>query len=465
MRKSTLLLSFLFSLVAVSAQNENNNWIFGNGLGLDFSGGTPVVTNSSLNGWDNSASISDSAGNLLFYTNGELIYNKNGTVMPNGSGIQGDSTGGSCATIVKLPGANVYYIFTLDDAFTNNYGARYTVVDMSLDGGLGDVDVNQKNVAFVANNSEKLVPVQHGDGVSIWIIIKEAGTNVFHAYLLTSVGLQPTPITSSIGGIYNNSQDNLGQLTVNKTGDKLAAAYYQSVVVELYDFNNYLGFITKPIALTGLSGAIGVEFSPDGSKLYTTGLLSADLNQFDLSTYTQSAISASKTVVGTIPASWATYRGGYMALGPDGKIYVVPTFSSNLGRIENPNSLGNACNYNGTAINLAPKTVDAGLVTKIGVSKANCTIQVINEIRVIDGSNSSFKLFPNPTNGNVNIQYSSNNAFDVSIYDIQGRLVMEKMNERTNATLNINGLAKGTYVIKLSDKIESTEITKKIILN
>lgn len=451
--------SFVFS------QHEFDKWIFGNGVGLDFTSGTATVISSTINGWDNCASIADSTGNLLFFTNGEKVYDRNGNLMPNGTGLHGDSTGGQSATILKQPGNDsLYYVFTNDDGFTNNYGFGYSVVNMNLNGGLGDVVSAQKNIALIGNNTEKVVPVVHGDGTNIWIVTHEFGSNAFIAYLLTPAGLQPTPIISNIGSTYSGTQDFIGQLTVNKQGNRLAVAIYDAAKVELLDFNNYLGLVSNPITLTGYSNAIGVEFSADGSKLYETGLLSADLTQFDLSTYTQSAIAASATSVGTIPATWASYRGGYIVRGPDDKVYVVPTFSSNIGVVANPNALGNACNYNGTAIDLSPKTVDAGLVSKIGVPGSSCIIQLINEIKVVTDNNTHLQIYPNPTNGLINVAYYNNNLYDISVYDVDGRLVSEKKGERNTATINVNGMAKGTYLIKVMDKADNSEITKRVVL-
>lgn len=456
----------LTSAALAFSQHEFDNWIFGNGLGLNFSSGSPVVISSAINGWDNCASISDSAGRLLFYSEGYSLYDKNGNIMPNGSNLHGDTTGGNSATIVKQPGNDsLYFVFTNDDGFNNLHGFGYSVVDMTLNGGLGDVIASRKNIQLVANNTEKVVPILHADGTNIWIVMHENGNNTFRSFLLTPDGLQTTPIISNVGSSYTGGTDFLGQITVNKQGNRLAVAINSVNKIELFDFNNYLGLISNPISINGNASSIGVEFSPDGSKLYTTGLTSPDLTQFNLTTYTQSAISASAVKVGNIPASWATYRGGYLALGPDDKIYVVPTFSSNIGVINNPNVAGTGCNYNGTAIDLSPKTVDAGLVSKIGIPKQPCVIvEIINLIKVVGDDETRVLIYPNPTDGLVNVVYSNGNEYNISMFDMNGKMVSEKSGEKNQTVININGFAKGTYLIKLEDKASGTEITKRVIL-
>ena len=97
------------------AQKEGNNWYFGWYVRLDFNSGSPVaLANSAMYTRQVVASISDSNGNLLFYTNGLKIWNKNNLIMANGTGLLGDTLSSQSALIVPLPGSlNKYYIFTI----------------------------------------------------------------------------------------------------------------------------------------------------------------------------------------------------------------------------------------------------------------------------------------------------------------------------------------------------------------
>ena len=72
------------------SQKEANIWYFGLEAGLDFNSGTPVVlTNSAMNTYEACTSISDANGNLLFYTDGLTVWNKNQQIMVNGTGLDG----------------------------------------------------------------------------------------------------------------------------------------------------------------------------------------------------------------------------------------------------------------------------------------------------------------------------------------------------------------------------------------
>ena len=67
-----------FSTFCVYAQNEGNIWYFGTNAGLDFNSGSPVMlSDGMLDTFEGCATISDNNGDLLFYTDGMLVYNKN----------------------------------------------------------------------------------------------------------------------------------------------------------------------------------------------------------------------------------------------------------------------------------------------------------------------------------------------------------------------------------------------------
>ena len=88
MKKNVILiiiLIFSFSL-KVKSQKEVNIWYFGEYAGIDFNSGSPVaLTNSAMSQYEGCATISDANGNLLFYTNGMTVWNRNHEVMENGT--------------------------------------------------------------------------------------------------------------------------------------------------------------------------------------------------------------------------------------------------------------------------------------------------------------------------------------------------------------------------------------------
>ncbi|MDD4218050.1 MAG: hypothetical protein PHZ24_12035, partial [Bacteroidales bacterium] len=164
MKKTTLLLIAILSLQLVYAQQHPEvkrtwHWYFGWNAGLDFSSGT---MQEDLNGQvyidEGAASISDTAGNLLFYAgpnggtepgeNNMTVYNANHEIMQNGTDIDCGWSGRQNSIIVPLPESdNIYYLFTIghySGPYETQLGFKYNIIDMSLDGGMGAV--TQKNI-------------------------------------------------------------------------------------------------------------------------------------------------------------------------------------------------------------------------------------------------------------------------------------------------------------------------------
>src|SRR5260221_2440511 len=176
------LFAFLFVSSLASAQHRADKWYFGVLAALDFTGGSPVsITPSSINTNEGCSSISDTLGNLLFYTDGVTVWNRNHSPMPNGTGLMGGISATQSALIVPLPGSNtLYYIFTVGEN-TDTTGFRYSEVDMTLDAGNGDVTAN-KNIFILDHVTEKLTSVQHNNGTDYWVAVHQWGSDAFYVY-------------------------------------------------------------------------------------------------------------------------------------------------------------------------------------------------------------------------------------------------------------------------------------------
>src|SRR5690606_3018579 len=108
-------------------------------------------------------------------------------------------------------------------------------------------------------------------------------------------------------------------------------SYLNPSTFELFDFDNTTGIVSNSLSLGSFSFyPCGVEFSPDGSKLYGTSSNDYYLHQWDLCAGSDMAIVNSHTL---LPSPYL----GHMNLGPDGKIYIAVNGASSLGVINNPN--------------------------------------------------------------------------------------------------------------------------------
>lgn len=391
------------------AQKEAAIWYFGEYAGLDFNSGSPVaLTNGQLSTDEGCTTISDKNGNLLFYTDGSIVYDKSHNVMPNGTGLLGHRSSTQSAIIVPRPNnPNLYYIFTVDepnpynaddndinDVDPPNNGLNYSLVDLRLNNGLGDIVSTEKNIPLITYNkndseeikfkcSEKVTAVQHGDGVSFWVITHFI--NTFYSFKVGTLGIDKNPIKTvtsyniPIGGYNYNA---IGYLKVSPNGRKLAMANSStrstnelvpknSVIrdtgnVLLFDFNAITGTISNGMKLIENSNPYGLEFSAKSKKIYVTlnkynneGLtIGSELLQFDLK---NSNIIGSKKIVNS-----STNVAGALQLAINEKIYRAgyPNTSANttkLSVINNPELDGTSCNYIQNAIDLKGKNAKKGL--------------------------------------------------------------------------------------------------------
>ncbi len=387
MRLVCFLIALGFSSLGWTQQTlQNNNWMFGAtnvgpgipqtpGPSFNFTSCSPIVENDSPGvQFEGQTAISDSqTGNLLFYSSGSQIRNALGQIMPGGN-LVATSNSISQNLIVKKPGSStLYYHFSPETQAgivisTTNPGLNgfsYSLIDMSLGGGLGAV-VSSGNLLQPFENCEMVTGVYHANGQDIWIIGHKYGSNTFFAYLLTAAGINPTPIYSSVGptiftpgttNYANSNYDAVGELKASPDGSKLAFTTFYTGYTCLFQFNNNNGVVSNPIALNLGSAGYGVSFSQDNSKLYfsrvdaTQGgvsfLNNGSIVQFDISIFSQAAIQASMYVVYSSSTGFRSLK-----LGPNGKLYAARTTltsggngSSYVAVINNPNLAGAACNF------------------------------------------------------------------------------------------------------------------------
>ena len=148
------------------------------------------------------SSIADASGNLLFYTDGMNVWNRNHIGMPNGSGLMGDYSAATICSYRKTTGnANIYFIFTA--GAWGGPSIYYNTVDMTLNGGLGDVVL--KNPIHVRVLNWKICAVKHANGTDFWILSHEYMSDRFFAFQLSSAGVSAAPVITGIGCIASDA--------------------------------------------------------------------------------------------------------------------------------------------------------------------------------------------------------------------------------------------------------------------
>ena len=351
------LLCLLF-FGAAFAQKEANVWHFGIGNSLDFNSGSPVQTSGSqMYTNEGCASYCDENGNLLFYSNGGgrlpasgqdggKIWNKNNQVMYDMQGTEGGGwSAAQSSVVVPSPGEpNVYYLFTMeelefdgdgvDPSEPNGRGLSYFKIDMSLNGGLGDVV--EADVQVYDYSYEGICAIRHSNGTDYWILINQ-DTSGIGVYSVTQNGVQlagvyPYPVFYSGFGIIKSSptQSGVGAPCCNKVMTSAG----------LYDFNLSTGVLTLESDL-GAASPYYFEFSPNGFYLYASifdpNTFASNLVQYNVFAPSQTG----QTVESTAQVIEPNFDGLYLQLASDGKIYFTEQsfgFTTLLGTINCPNT-------------------------------------------------------------------------------------------------------------------------------
>ncbi|MBX2916634.1 MAG: gliding motility-associated C-terminal domain-containing protein [Cyclobacteriaceae bacterium] len=248
---------------------RSNVWHFGNRAGIDFNEAPPVaLSNSAMNAPEGCAIVCDRNGDVIFYTDGDKVFDKTDTEIDNGIG--GDPAASQSAIIVPVPGdETLYYIFTTQAVNgTGLFEVRYSLFDLKLNSGNGALQ--QKNVLLFSRSTERITANER------WLIVHEYGNNVFRSYPIAADGIGQ-PVYSEVGSVHS-FQSAVNAEGYMKLGPRNNVAVALSTpgtnnLVELFTLVDSTGRLTnfRQINLNEPNGQVyGVEFSPGGSKLFAT---------------------------------------------------------------------------------------------------------------------------------------------------------------------------------------------------
>lgn len=357
MRRLLFTVIFLVPLCCL-AQRENDVWYFGAGAGLSFASGTPTPILGPLSTQEGTATVCDaSTGALLFTTDGVRVFDRNLALMPNGTGLEGGWSSTQSALIIPMPlSTSRYYVFTAGDLSNGNPtnpGLHYNIVDMSMNGGLGDVAV--KNIRLLDSCAEKLHATIHCDGESYWVVAHDNNRPRFYMYKVTSVGIEP-PVVSDVGMQFVNPDTRLpggnyglGLVKFSASGSRIAIANPHSKLCEVFDVDLRRGIIYNSRLVDTARSFYGLAFSPNENLLYVTTW--NEVLQYNV---LSPSIPASRTILGPIAsATGVDYRGGIQR-GPDGVMYVAD--GNQLQTITSPDTRGLGCGYGLSSITLLAST-------------------------------------------------------------------------------------------------------------
>jgi gliding motility-associated-like protein len=299
-----------------------NMWYFGNNAGLDFNFSPPVaISNPVMNAPEGTATICDRNGNVLFFTDGESIWNRTFAII--GTGIGGDLASAQSSLIIPVPGdETLFYVFTTQDVGSGRYELRYSLYDIKLNNGAGGL--KEFNKLLYTPSTERIT----SDGN--WLIAHEYGNNSFRAYLISAAGIG-NPVISSIGSDHTFSPPQNGEGYMKVNGGELAVALSTGSAnyVEIFDFDNTTGNVSnfRSVNLTTAVGRVyGIEFA--GDKIFASVRGAGSSQIFEI----LDTLGAAPNIV-ALPPITINAEIGALQRGPDGQIYVAVRGATQLGAI------------------------------------------------------------------------------------------------------------------------------------
>lgn len=470
MKNNTLKFTFiLISLLSINTliygQLQNSNWYFGNQAGLNFNNGTlppTILTNSSMGTGRSSASVSDSSGNLLFYTNGVNVWNNTHELMTNGTGLYGNVDINQSVIIVPDPNnANQYYIITNGGNVMGLSGLYYSIVDISLDGGLGAVVDTQKNILLLQNSSKNLTTILNPIDNTYWIVAFGKGNDsvrndTFFSFKLDALGINLTNQTTFTFVLNEGLENTDGQLKISPDGQTLALTYNtvgagrngefeEAQSLFLFDFDNATGLVSQmnnAISIPDNLYSYGIEFSPDSNLLYVT-----TTNEFNLGDSVGRIHQIRyKDAMGI---SLLIYENAQPIFGLqtaiDGKIYTVNS-SGSLGVINTPNVVGNGVNYVHTAIDLSPNVAVKELPQSVPDVIINIETKKAKKPLIMG----------NPFKEELKFKFKFIQTYTIELYNSSGalskRIVYDDMRNRKPYAVDTSDLQPDTYYLIVRDE-------------
>jgi WD40 repeat protein len=363
---------------------SNNIWYFGDGAGLDFNPDPddenapvprPIAEAHPQNIPAGTSTISDQAGQVLFFTDGQSVWDLNGTLMENGSDIGGSNTASQAVLAVAVPTQpTLFYLFTTQETASGSNEVRFSLVDIKAENTTGVGNVVTKNNFLFSPSTEHSAALNAGD--ITWAVFHELGNNTFRAYPVSSQGIGQS-VLSSVGSSHGFNSG-VGTMKFSPDGSKLAVTISEGGCnrVELFDFNQQTGVLTEYalVDLGCVGDVYGLEFSADSDRIFLSyrdggpGIEEYIIKEVGPSCPTCFAaantpalraaciLSTKKVLSGT-----AGLDLGSLQIASDGQIYVAVVGSNRIGQIQVGTGCTAASTFNQDAVEAMPGTSNLGL--------------------------------------------------------------------------------------------------------
>jgi len=513
MRIVFFILCMICTLSSIAQQQKrNNNWVVGYQPAVKFDFNNGVVIDSFENnsgtilplcGAQTASCISDTLGDLLFFSNGFIVYDREGFAMDNGVFVNCPQGNLLCNTIgagaisdqssIILPKKNnQYYIFStgMSDSLTQywidstvfpGYDVfNYSIVDMDSNAGMGKVTV--KNQILLQNQhyaTAALTAVRHANNKDWWLVKADCYNHQYQQWLVKE--------DTILGPYYHTIVDTgnfcyrYAQIYFSEDGTKFVSSvsqvtypnsyYLEYCRADIYDFDrstgsftyrNYYRVPSDTVTYPWEDGITGVNFSPDSKLLYMSTAYSIyQIDIMDTNRINAIYIHGPDTTIDQF--QW--YH--ILANGVDGNMYIGNFNGSQkyMSYIDKPNVRGTGCDFVAHGI-WQPYTnlMNPPNMPNYGLGQyGTYPLPVVSVVK----EGGSVMVYPNPTSNQLNIEYTlkENETAQFILYDMLGN-ALERIKLYGNvqkATMDVSHLAQGMYTYKVTSSSYKSYAGKFII--
>ncbi len=449
----------------------------------------PSLREGGLEFDQNNASICDKEGNLLFYTNGCAVANRNHEVMMNGDSINvgyyfdswwlGDCGNGypGRQDITILPDPNYsdgYYLIhkpRFRDMVTKEHSMKnisFSYVDMNLDSGMGGV--LEKNIHFYDGELHwsYLTSIAHTNGRDWWIINPAIKENGYLTFLLTETGIELQSVQELGPELDPRYSGAAGSAKFSPDGTMYSLFNHYDGLL-LFDFDRESGELSNlrqiPFEWPEAPIVGGCEWSPNSRFLYLTTrdtLWQVDIEEENLED-SRVFIDAYNGINDPLNTSF-----WFSALGPDCRIYIRPgNGSRSFHVIHKPNEKGIDCDFVQQGIKL-PRISATGSFPNFPRFRVDEEEKCDPSITSIAGEavwwRRDLSVYPSPASEYVTVELPEGKHGKLYILDMQGQMVYNQAEVLYDERIDISDLASGTYSVEFipEQNKERVVYTKRI---
>jgi hypothetical protein len=459
-----------------SAQDMRDHWILSQGSHVVFTASGPEFLGQvPLRSLEGLSSISDSTGKLLAYAQPMVCYHAGMDTMKNG--FRGsycvDPETGSSTTQGSM-------LLPSQDGDLNLFSIRGGVsgcfqylfqnrIDMSLEGGLGNIIDSNGVLLYPHPVNERLTAVKHGNGKDWWLLATNATwwTKISSQLLVFLLQDDEVTLVDSFRIGYTRQ---FGELVASPDGTRLALANFggrndsADISFALYDFDRCSGSISNEEAFRWNRGTYGVSFSPSGRFLYLSISNSVPIGCGIVQVDIEDSLQSYEVVYDC--SDLGTYTTSGMEMGPDGSIYfrvassgptMTDSLSWYLNAILEPDSLGLESDVRAYYVKLETGTNGVGLPNHpnyyLGpdprcsgdTTTTDTTSAIAPVLQVL-----SWKVYPTVAEGTVTVETSSPGG-DITVLGAMGKTMLSTPIEGRTTILETGAWPGGVYLVVLSD--------------